>query len=154
MTLAILLDNEHQLIRHVHSVISVMFLVVAVWLFYRSVKGYIRNWEYTRLDKVLSYAFIVNLYLQLIFGFFLMVSKATGPAQELASPETTLKMATNRFWPLEHIVLMLFALFIANLGLIFSNNTQVNREKFRKVLVYYAISIILIVLSLGSTLLE
>lgn len=154
MTLAILIVTEPQLMRHVHSVISVMFLIVAVWLFYRSVKGYLHHWEYSRLDKVLSYTFIVNLYLQLIFGFFLMVSKMNAPAQALAGPDAPGKIVTNRFWPLEHIVLMLFALFIANLGLIFSNNTSDNREKFRKVLVYYAISIILIVLSLGSTLLE
>lgn len=154
MTLTLLVYNEHQLIKHVHTVISVMFLVVSIWLFYRSIKGYLKNWDYTRTDKILSYAFIVNLYLQLIFGFLLMISKAIQPGPGLANQELTMKMASNRFWPIEHIVLMLFALFIANLGLVFSNSSQVNREKFRKVLVYYAISIILIVLSLGSTFLE
>jgi hypothetical protein len=154
MTLTVLVYNEHQLIKHVHTVISVMSLVVSMWLFYRSIKGYLKNWDYSRLDKILSYAFIVNLYLQLIFGFLLMISKASVPVPDMASQDVTMRMASNRFWPIEHIVLMLFALFIANLGLIFSNNAQANREKFRKVLVYYAIAIILIVLSLGSTFFE
>jgi len=125
-----------------------------MWLFYRSIKGYLKNWDYSRLDKILSYTFIVNLYLQLIFGFLLMISKAIVPAPDVAGQDVTMRMASNRFWPIEHIVLMLFALFIANLGLIFSNNAQANREKFRKVMVYYAIAIILIVLSLGSTFFE
>lgn len=154
MTLTVLVYNEHQLIKHVHTVISVMFLVVSMWLFYRSINGYLKNWDYSRLDKVLSYAFIVNLYLQLIFGFLLMISKASVPVPDMSGHDVTMRMASNRFWPIEHIVLMLFALFIANLGLIFSNNAQANREKFRKVLVYYAIAIILIVLSLGSTFFE
>ena len=154
MTLTILVYNEHQLIKHVHTVISVMFLIVSMWLFYRSIKGYLKNWDYSRLDKILSYTFIVNLYLQLIFGFLLMISKASVPGPEMAGQDVTIRMASNRFWPIEHIVLMLFALFIANLGLIFSNNAKANREKFRKVLVYYAIAIILIVLSLGSTFFE
>jgi hypothetical protein len=152
MTLTILIFNEHQIIKYVHTVISVMFLVVSMWLFYRSINGYLKNWEYARIDKILSYTFIVNLYLQLIFGFLLMISRASVPG--LANQDVTMKMASNRFWPIEHIVLMLFALFIANLGLVFSNSTHVNREKFRKVLVYYSISIILIVLSLGSTFFE
>ena len=153
MTFAILIYNEHQIIKMVHTFISMTFLIVAIWLFYRSALGYSRSLTYTRLDKILSYAFIVNLYLQLIFGFILMINPAVITAQEMVSQDT-MKLAAKRFWPVEHIVLMLFALFIANLGLIFSNSTMVDREKHRKVIVYYAIAVVLIALSLGSTYLE
>jgi hypothetical protein len=80
-----------------------------------------------------------------------MVGPSTVPGQEIVNPDITMKMVTNRFWPIEHIVLMLFALFIANLGLIFSSSTQISREKYRKVLIYYTIAILMIGLSLGST---
>lgn len=154
MALTVLAFNEHQVIKLVHTVISMTFLIVATWLFYRAIVGYFKNRVYTRLDKILSYTFIVNLYLQLIFGFLLMAFPAATSGQELVNPDITMKLASKRFWPIEHIVLMLFALFIANLGLIFSNSTQVDREKHRKVLIYYAISILLIILSLASTYLE
>ena len=153
MTFAILIYNEHQIIKMVHTFISMTFLMVAVWLFYRSAIGYSRSRTYTRLDKILSYTFIVNLYLQLIFGFILMINPAVVTAQEMVNQDT-MKLAAKRFWPVEHIVLMLFALFIANLGLILSNSTEIDREKHRKVIVYYAIAVVLIVLSLGSTYLE
>ncbi len=151
MILATIVSNEHQVIKLVHTVISISFFIVATWLFYRSLRGYFKNLAYSRLDKILSYTFIVNLYLQLIFGFFLMINPASGPGQELVNPDLTMKMVSKRFWPIEHIVLMLFALFIANLGLIFSNNTQFDKEKHRKILVYYAIAIAMIALSLSST---
>ena len=154
MSFAILLYTDHQIIKTIHTLISMTFLIVAIWLFYRAIRGFLKNLAYTSLDKFLSYAFIVNLYLQLIFGFFLMVSPASFPGQELVNQDITMKLATRRFWPMEHIVLMLFALFIANLGLIFSNSAQANKEKYRKVIVYYAIAVVLIMLSLGSTLLE
>ena len=153
MTFAILVYNEHQIIKMVHTFISMTFLIVAIWLFYRAAMGYSRRLSYTRLDKILSYAFIVNLYLQLIFGFILMINPAVVTAQEMVNSDT-MKLAAKRFWPVEHIVLMLFALFIANLGLIFSNSTGVDREKHRKVIIYYAIAVVLIALSLGSTYLE
>ena len=152
MTVTTIVFNEHTIIKLIHSVISVAFAVVAMLLFYRSLKGYFKKLVYSRLDKILSYVFIVNLYLQLIFGFLLMANPASD--QNIAARDITMKMVSRRFWPVEHIVLMLFALFIANLGLIFSNSVQTDREKFRKVLIYYSIAIIMIVLSLGSTYLE
>ena len=151
MLLATIVSNEHQTIKLFHTVISVTFFIVATWLFYRSLRGYLKNLDYSRLDKILSYTFIVNLYLQLIFGFFLMINPASNSGQELVNQDLTMKMVSKRFWPIEHIVLMLFALFIANLGLIFSNSTQIDKEKHRKVLVYYAIAIAMIALSLSST---
>lgn len=154
MTLAAVVYNDHQMIKMVHTLISVTFLIVATWLFYRSIRGYFQNLKYTRTDKILSYAFIINLYLQLVFGFFLMVNPDPTTVQGAVSQDITMKLASKRFWPIEHIVLMLFALFIANLGLIFSTSTQIHREKHRKTLIYYAIAIVLIVLSLGSTYFE
>jgi heme A synthase len=151
MTLSALLIQDHQLIKYVHTLISVTFLVVALWLFYRSFRGYFRNSGYSKLDKSLSFAFIVNLYLQLIFGLLLMAYPAITSGQEVVNQDITMKLVTKRFWPVEHMVLMLFALFIANLGLIFSNSTQDEREKHRKVLVYYSIAILMIGFSLSST---
>jgi len=151
MTFAVLLFSDHQLIKSIHTVISGTFLVTAAWLFYRTLRGYFQNLPYTRADKVLSYTFIINLYLQLIFGLVLMVSPAAMPGSEIVNPDITMKLVTNRFWPIEHIVLMIFALFIANLGLIFSSSTQISREKHRKVLIYYTIAVLMIGLSLGST---
>lgn len=154
MTLVAVVYSEHQIIKMVHTFISMTFLIVAIWLFYRSISGFFKKWSYSRLDKILSYVFILNLYLQLILGFLLKAYPATVAGQEMVNPNIATKMVSNRFWPVEHIVLMLFALFIANLGLIFSNNTQSDKEKYRKVIIYYAIAVILIVLSLSSTFFE
>jgi len=151
MTLAAVIFSDHQLIKSIHTVISGTFLVTATWLFFRTLRGYFQNLPYSRIDKVLSYTFIINLYLQLIFGLLLMVSPSALAGPEIVNPDITMKLVTNRFWPIEHIVLMLFALFIANLGLIFSSSTQISREKHRKVLIYYTISVLMIGLSLSTT---
>ena len=85
MTLTVLLYTDHQIIKMVHTFISMMFLIVALLLFYRSLTGYFRNRCYTLTDKVLSFAFIINLYLQLIFGFILMVSPAILSGKDMAT---------------------------------------------------------------------
>ena len=135
-------------IRNMHTIISITFLVIAVWLVFRSVRGLRKNYPYTTLDKLLSYGFIITLYLQLIFGLILFANPETMDGNNIPNVEGALKMASKRFWPIEHIVLMLFALFIANVGLIFSNQTPGSREKHRKVLIYYSIALVMIAVSL------
>jgi hypothetical protein len=66
------------------------------------------------------------------------------------SADNTMKIVSKRLWPVEHIVLMLFALLIANLGLIISLNTKSDKSKFRTILIYYSISILLIGFSLSA----
>jgi len=110
-----------------------------------SAMGILKNLPYTVFDNYLSYAFVILLYLQLIFGLFIFSSPAG--SYDTAS-EGTLRLVSKRFWPIEHIVLMLFALFIANIGLIFSGQTSESREKHRKILIYYSIAIGMIIISL------
>ena len=138
------------IMKSLHTVISGTFAIVAVWLVIRSLRGIIRNAPYVALDKYLSYGFIITLYLQLIFGLILFANPGDVTGSGNAGVEGALKLASKRFWPIEHIVLMLFALLIANLGLIFSNSTRLDRDKHKKVLVYYMIALIMIAVSLGA----
>lgn len=137
-------------IKILHYIISISFVVIALILLYRSILGVLKKNEYTSVDKILSYIFIINLYLQLIFGLILFSNIGSSIGYDYVSADGTLKTISKRFWPIEHIVLMIFALFIANLGFIFSNKIQDGILKHKKVLIYYSIAILLIAYSLGS----
>jgi len=148
MILNLEIVDSYSIIKHVHAVISGAFLIIALWLIIRSIRGIIKNHAYTGLDKFLSYGFIINLYLQLIFGLILFSNHNSTVNDNFSSAEGALKMASNRFWPIEHIVLMLFALFIANLGLILSNQSLSGKEKHKKILTYYVVALLMIAISL------
>ena len=137
-------------IKMLHIFMSLSFLFFAIWLFIRSAKGIINDKTYTKTDKILSYCFILTLYLQLVFGFILFSNLGSEMGFSYQSADSTLKMVSKRLWPIEHIVMMLFALFIANLGLIISLNTKSDRRKFFNTIIYYSISILLIVFSLSA----
>ncbi len=142
--------ESSNILKNVHTFISGTFLIIAVWLMIRSARGIIKGLAYIDLDKYLSYGFIITLYLQLIFGLILFASPDTVTGGANAGVEGALKMASKRFWPIEHIVLMLFALLIANLGLLFSSQSNLDRDKHKKVFIYYAISLIMIAISLSA----
>jgi hypothetical protein len=140
--------NNYSPIKQVHAFISIVFLIIAVWLIIRSVRGIIKDIAYSRLDKYLSYGFIINLYLQLIFGFILFANHNAAVDDNYSNAAGAIKIVANRFWPVEHMILMLFALFIANLGLILSSQSLTGKEKHKKVLTYYSIAIFMITISL------
>ena len=144
----VVLESSH-VMKSLHTIISGSFAIIAVWLVIRSARGIALGKSYLTLDKYLSYGFIITLYLQLIFGLILFANPSVS-GNESAGMEGALKMASKRFWPIEHIVLMLFALLIANLGLIFSNSSSIDKDKHRKVLVYYMIALIMIAVSLSA----
>ena len=144
------LQDGFHIIKILHYFISVTFLIISLFLIYRSIKGIISGREYSLLDKILSSAFIINLYFQLIFGLILFSNMGSFIAYDYVSADGTIKMVSKRFWPIEHIVLMVFALLIANLGFVFSNKSEESKSKYKKVLIYYSLSILLIAYSLGS----
>lgn len=144
------LQSGFHIIKIIHYIISATFLLIALVLIYRSVNGITRDANYTFFDKVLSSIFMINLYLQLIFGLLLFSNLGSSLGYDYVSADGTVSVVAKRFWPVEHIVLMIFALLIANLGFIFSNKSKESKSKHKKVLVYYCLSMLLIAYSLGA----
>jgi heme A synthase len=144
------MQDGFYIIKILHYIISTTFLFIAVILIYRSIIGIIKKSEYTLFDRILSSAFMIDLYLQLIFGLILFSNLGSSLGYDYVSADGTVSVVTKRFWPIEHIVLMIFALFIANLGFILSNKSKESKSKYKKVLIYYCLSILLIAYSLGA----
>ena len=93
MILNLEIIDSYSIIKHVHTVISGAFMIFAVWLIIRSVRGIIKNHAYTGLDKFLSYGFIINLYLQLVFGLILFSNHNSSVDDNFSNAEGALK------WP-------------------------------------------------------
>ncbi len=148
MLLIINPENGFSIFKILHTLTSLTFLVIAIWIFIRSFKGIYKNEDYLRLDKILSFGFIISLYIQLIFGLILFSNLESDMGFNYLSAEHSMKIVSKRLWPIEHIVLMLFALLIANLGLIISINVKSDKNKHKNTLIYYSISLLLIILSL------
>ncbi len=138
-------SNTAFIFKTIHYLISCTFLIVAIWLLIRTIQGVFKKNEYKKTDKNLSFAFIVNLYLQLIFGFILFTNQGLSLSSDFINSG---KELAKRHWPVEHVVIMLFALFIAHLGFIQSYKSRTSFLKHKKILIYYTISVAMIIASL------
>ena len=148
MILDVAPEGGFSIFKVIHTFISITFLLIAIWLFVRSFKGIAKKLKYQKLDKYLSFGFIASLYLQLVFGLILFSNLGSTMGYNYLSADNSVKIVSKRLWPVEHIVLMLFALLIANLGLIITLSTKSDRRKYMNTLIYYSISLALIIFSL------
>ena len=144
------IQGSFHFVKLIHYIISLAFLVNAIWVIVKVIIGLLKERVFGKLERFLSFGFITNLYLQMIFGIILFTNIGSSAGYQYTSADGTMKMVTKRLWPLEHFVLMFFALFIANLGLILALKTTSDKEKHKRILIYYSISILLIIFSLSA----
>ena len=136
----------------IHILISSITLVAGIACIVLSSQGLIGKREYGRHDSGVSLAFNVALYFQLILGFliyYLLRSALEGPLWEVPDTQND---ASLRFWAIEHIALMIFALFLTQLGRVFIKKSKGSNRKFRASLFYFGTSLILILFSVAMAL--
>lgn len=133
----------------IHIFISTITLLAGIFTIAMSVHGLSKKREYGRKDFLVSLVFNVALYFQLILGFliyFLLRTTLEGPVWEVPDTQND---ASLRFWAIEHIALMIFALFLTQLGRVFIKRSKGPSRKFRASLFYFGCSLLLILFSVG-----
>lgn len=124
-----------------HTSTSVIFLISAVFSLIRYYTGWQKKLTFTKYDKLLATILLTTLYIQMFIGVYLFYTKLNGKVFILNNS------LENRFWPVEHLLVMFFAIIIAHIGYVYSNN--INNNKFKALAIYYTASLILVLFSLG-----
>lgn len=133
----------------IHIVISTITLLAGISTLVMSIHGLSKKRDYGKSDYAVSLVFNVALYFQLFLGFliyFLLRSTLEGPLWEVPDTQND---ASLRFWAIEHIALMIFALFLTQLGRVFIKRSKGASRKFRASLFYFGCSLLLILFSVG-----
>lgn len=141
-----------QIVFKIHIYISAFTLLSGIITVSKSSLGWLRSKIYARSDFGFSLAFAIAMYLQLILGVILYVllrSTSDNPIFEIPDSSTD---AHLRFWAIEHIALMIFALFLSQLGRIYIRNSSASKTRHKASTFYYGSSLVLILFSLGIAL--
>lgn len=138
----------YDLVINTHIFVSSIFTIIAIIILFRSIRGWRLKKSFTNWDKNISILYLIFLYIQLILGFllyFVLGSKSGGAA----SMEEAAQHTSFRFWVLEHFAIMVFALFLSQLGWVFIRNSKLDINKHKNTLFYFGTSILLIIISTG-----
>jgi len=140
----------HDVVIRLHYITSSIFFVLAIILIVWAIVGWTKSKKYSLAFNRLSFVFILFLYIQLLTGlalYFFLEPESSVNLNEAASNRSL------RFWVIEHVSLMLFALLLAQVGRLYIKQLTQDRRKFRAAVFYYGISFLVVLTSAGMALL-
>ncbi len=138
----------YDLVINTHGFVSSVFTIIAVVILARSIRCWSLKKAYTKWDRNISVLFLIFLYVQLVLGillYFVLGDQSDGAA----SMKEAAEQMSLRFWALEHFVIMIFALFLSQIGWVFIHKSKLDINKHKNTLFYFGTSILLIFISTG-----
>ncbi len=140
--------QTREIIYIIHAIVSILVAAFIIWGILRSSRINRKNKNYSKRDSRISLFTVLFLYTQLFLGIYLFFIKKSRELSQSVDVEQLINNNLFRFWTVEHLVLMLFALLISQTGHIIIEKTLNNEIKFKLRLRYYSIVAAIIVISL------
>lgn len=126
---------------HFHSGLRWLILVAAVVAVLKSIIGLFGGGKYAKFDNILAASYVGLMHLQLLTGLILYFFLSPLVTYDMADP-------VSRFWSVEHIALMLFAVIAAQVGRSISKKSEDAPVKFRFQAIFFGISLVLMLLGI------
>ena len=131
-----------------HIVISILLILLALYIVMRSFLGMMGKVNFSKFQDInLPIVAVIFLYLELILGV-LLYAIYINKLEILISQVNANAYFSARFWAVEHAILMLFAILFGHLGLVYAKNLEDSIKKFKKNLLYFGLSFVLIFISI------
>lgn len=127
-----------------HSWNRWLILIAGIIVIGSAIKGLIANSEFTRFQKRWSTVFISSLHLQLLVGIIMYFFLSPVTALALNDFGAAMKDSMLRFWAVEHTLVNIIAIGIAQTGSIQAKKAGTQQSKHRRTLLWTGIAFILI----------
>ncbi|MCY7411132.1 MAG: hypothetical protein LH473_12740 [Chitinophagales bacterium] len=128
----------YTLLKEFHSEFRWLVLALAVIVVIIFLIGFIAKRKYGKAENLTSLFYMISCDIQLLAGLvlYIFLSPATSSfAIDMSDP-------TSRFQSVEHPVTMLLAIVFAHIGRSKSKNAATDASKFKKGLIWFALSLI------------
>jgi len=132
----------------IHIIISIFLIVLALYIVVRSLIGVLKQISFSNFQDIqLPIVAVFLLYLELILGL-LLYGIYIYKLESLITQANADAYFSARFWAVEHAILMFFAIIFGHLGLVYAKNLSDDNQKFKKNLLYFGLSFVLISISI------
>ncbi len=129
----------------IHSWLRWVVLVLAIVVIVRSFMGWFGSKSYTASDNRLAVFFIASMHLQLVLGLILyFIYSPVGLSAFDAGMGAVMKNSALRFWAVEHLVTMILAVVLAQVGRTRAKKAVAALKKHRNMAIFTTISILLV----------
>jgi len=132
----------------VHSYLRWAVLALVLIVLARSLRGWARSREWTRVDDRFHTALVGTVDLQLLLGLALYIFLSPMTSAFFADFRNAMKEPALRFFGLEHIAAMVVAIAILHIGRDRSKKAKAPRLRHRRVWVSTLIALLLVAASI------
>ncbi len=127
-----------------HSWLRWVALVLFAIVLFNSLQGMGGGKEYLKKDKTLTTSLIGTLHLQLLIGLLLYFIFSPITTNALDNMKIAMKVGAVRYWAVEHILMMVVAVVVAQVGSIMVKKTSTAKKKFKLQAIFFGIALVLI----------
>lgn len=140
----------HTLLATLHSYNRYLILAALLFVLFRAFSGWLTRRPYERIDNTASLVLVSLAHLQLLIGLIMWGFTSSWTQTAFANMGLAMKDPNQRYWAVEHLVAMLIAIVLIQLGRTFAKKTPDQTAKHRKTAIYTAIAALIIVVTLGQ----
>lgn len=129
-----------------HDLARWLIIIFAFWAVFAAIGGLMNKSNYSKADNTSSLLFMIFMDIQIVLGFILYFNNAW--FDKLKHLGSYMKDANQRFFVLEHWLLMLIAWVLVHAGRISVKKAATSRAKYKKTLIYFGIALLLILIGI------
>lgn len=132
----------YDILLQIHAIFRWLIVIFLLFSIVNSLKGWIKELPYTKVDNLSAVLLISFTHLQLILGLVLYTISPIIDAG-LLDMSASMKNPALRFWTVEHIVAMVAVVILITLGRIFSKKAE-GMVKHKRGFIFYTIAFVII----------
>jgi hypothetical protein len=133
----------YSIIKHLHSGFRYIVLLLVVVALVNAFLGWFGNKPYTEGSRKLNLFALISAHTQFLIGLILYF---LSPFVQFNSQ--TMKNAETRYWTMEHLVMMLFAIVLITIGNSKSKKIALPQGKHRAIAIFFGLAILVIVVAI------
>ena len=128
-----------------HSGLRYIVLILLVLALLLAIVGLFGKKPYTETNRKINLFAMIFTHTQLLVGFVLYFFS---PLVNYSNMGEAMKDTTTRYWTVEHLVMMLFAIVLITIGHSRSKKAIEAINKHRAIALYYGLAVLVIVLAI------
>jgi hypothetical protein len=137
----------YQSLTFYHSIMRWLVLTSLLYAIYRAYKGYTSDVPFSKTDNAIRHWTATIAHIQLVIGITLYTQSPIIKYFWHNFNEAINSLYTT-FFGILHIVLMLTAIILITIGSALSKRKTTDREKFKTMLVWFSISLLIIFIAI------
>ncbi len=136
-----------QTLTFLHSIVRWLVLLSLLYSIFRACKGYFQQKEFTKTDNSVRHWTATIAHIQLVLGITLY-SQSPIIKYFWTHFNEAKESFDLLFFGLIHIFLMLFSIILITIGSAISRRKTTDKEKFKTMLIYFSIALLLIFIAI------